>query len=156
MRKEDINLDTSKLAFDFFYWFSRFEYALKDNNYLKSHKVGEIAIPGWDQFIRTWEETYTISKEGEELLSSAPKIQVVMHDGQLEWISVKMAHQTSDLGKVIKLLKTVRNNLFHGGKHGAEDWDNPDQMIKLLIIGKSVLDQLAELGQLQADYTRYY
>jgi len=31
MRKEDIESDLKNFAFDFFYWFSRFEFSLKEN-----------------------------------------------------------------------------------------------------------------------------
>ncbi|MES1383898.1 hypothetical protein ABUU23_19015, partial [Vibrio cholerae] len=58
--------------------------------------------------------------------------------------------------RVIRLLKTVRNNLFHGGKHGADGWDNPERTQELLVIGKSILDHLARLADIEADYTQYY
>ena len=35
MRKEDIEDNLKELAFDFFYWFSRFEFALKENKFLR-------------------------------------------------------------------------------------------------------------------------
>ena len=53
-------------------------------------------------------------------------------------------------------MQTVRNNLFHGGKHGVDDWDNPKRTEKLLKLGIAVLDQIAERTDLNADYTRYY
>lgn len=62
----------------------------------------------------------------------------------------------SDLCIVVRLLKTIRNNLFHGGKHGAEGWDDPERTKELLEVGKTILDQLAELATFEADYTQYY
>ena len=53
-------------------------------------------------------------------------------------------------------MKTVRNNLFHGGKHGSEGWDDPKETELLLASGKAVLDQLAQPAALEADYTQYY
>ena len=54
------------------------------------------------------------------------------------------------------MLNTVRNNLFHGGKHGDMDMDNIERNIQLLYVSKLVLDQLAEFAGFDADYTRYY
>ncbi|AGM36360.1 MULTISPECIES: hypothetical protein [Idiomarina] len=48
MRKEDINNELKDIAFDFFYWFSRFEFALKRNKFLKRDGAGDIAEPGWE------------------------------------------------------------------------------------------------------------
>jgi len=39
MRREDVSDQLSNLAFEFFFWFSRFEFALKENRYLSSHVV---------------------------------------------------------------------------------------------------------------------
>jgi hypothetical protein len=54
------------------------------------------------------------------------------------------------------MLSTVRNNLFHGGKHGDESFDDLDRNLVLLTIGVTVLNQLAEQTDLRNDYTRYY
>ena len=51
VRKENIQVDLKKLAFDFFYWFSRFEFALKENGYLKNNITGENVGPGWGAFV---------------------------------------------------------------------------------------------------------
>ncbi|WP_171387818.1 hypothetical protein [Vibrio crassostreae] len=53
-------------------------------------------------------------------------------------------------------MKTIRNNLFHGGKHGADGWDEPKRMQVLLAAGKNVLDQLVRMADWKADYTQYY
>jgi len=57
---------------------------------------------------------------------------------------------------VVTLLKTVRNNLFHGGKHGDDGWDDPERILTLLELSIRVLDELADLADFGADYTRYY
>ena len=40
MRHDQIPDDLKRLAFDFFYWFSHFEFALKEARYLKSTEEG--------------------------------------------------------------------------------------------------------------------
>jgi hypothetical protein len=54
------------------------------------------------------------------------------------------------------LANTVRNNLFHGGKHGAAYWDDPARTQHLLEITISALNDLAEQTGLTADYERLY
>lgn len=54
------------------------------------------------------------------------------------------------------MLNTVRNNLFHGGKHGDIDVDNKKRNKELLTIGKVILKQLAELSGIEHDYMRHY
>jgi hypothetical protein len=156
MRKEDVSAKLSSLAFDFFYWFSRFEFALKENGYLKSHKPGEKAEPGWQEFSDKWASQYAVSTEAALLLAKPPERQIVVACDELDWKPVGLSDCKSDLAKVIRLVTTVRNNLFHGGKHGGADWDDPARTEELLVAGKAVLGQLAKLASLEADYTQYY
>lgn len=156
MRKEDVAPNLSSLAFDFFYWFSRFEFALKENAYLQSHDVGANAEPGWDDFVKKWQGQYIASAEALALLAAKPERQVVAANDELKWQAVGLADRKSELARVVRLLKTVRNNLFHGGKHGGAGWDDPKRTLLLLSSGKSVLDKLAQLASLEADYTQYY
>jgi len=54
--------------------------------------------------------------------------------------------------KVGTLIKTVRNNLFHGGKHGDVSWDDQDRMKVLLGLVLEILGEIAEIAGLQNDY----
>lgn len=155
MQKESVSPELTSVAFDFFYWFSRFEFALKENNYLTSHADGARADPGWNEFVSKWGEDFKLSAESQNLLSAKPKNQVVMKN-ELAWKEVVTTDCKSDLGRVVRLLKTVRNNLFHGGKCGIETWDDTTRTYLLLTSGKMVLDQLADMADFKADYTRSY
>ncbi len=156
MRKEDVTANLSDLAFKFFYWFSRFEFALKENGYLKSHVPGENAEPGWNEFVDKWQLRYATSSEAKFLLESPPERQIVLAGDTLDWKPVGLGDCKSDLAKIVRLVSTVRNNLFHGGKHGGADWDEPNRTEELLLTSKVVLDQLADLASINADYTQYY
>lgn len=156
MRREDIQDELKDIAFDFFYWFSRFEFALKENKLLKRNDVGENAEPGWDVFIERCADIFKHSEQTLELLVLNPKRQKVGPHSAVEWKEVGMGDCRSDLCKVVRLLKTVRNNLFHGGKHGADGWDDPERTKKLLSSGKAILDQLATMADFEADYRQYY
>lgn len=155
MHKDDIPADLSTLAFDFFYWFSRFEFALKENRYLKSHKPGQNAEPGWDEFIVKWCAHYNTSHEANELIKLSPQRQIVLPDSALDWKPLDLTGKSA-LAAVVLCLKTVRNNLFHGGKHGIKGWDDPKRTQSLLANAKTVLGQLAKLANIEADYKRYY
>ena len=157
MRYEDINKGLQNVAFEFFYRFSRFEFALKQNHYLKTcKKIGKNAQPDWDKFIERWCGEYSASDEAKKLICARPKRQVVTVDGNLEWANVRLNNCHNDLSKVVRLLQTVRNNLFHGGKHNVGGWDNDKRTNELLKLGITVLNELAEFADITADYTGYY
>jgi len=144
------------LAFEFFYFFSRFEFCLKENGYLKSCKVGAIAEPGWDDFVKKYSQTYDPSGEARWLLASPPEKQIVVAKGELRWRPVGVENCSSELDKVALMVKTVRNNLFHGGKHGAAGWDDPARMKDLLLNCRAILEQLVALAGFEGDYQRLY
>ncbi|MEM5403790.1 hypothetical protein [Paraburkholderia unamae] len=149
-------MELSELAFEFFYCFSRFEFALKENGYLKSKVVGAKAEPSWDEFNVKWRGRYDVSEAAEQLLAAPPLRQVIGRNATLEWAAIPLDARTASLDKVTQVLRVVRNNLFHGGKHGARDWDNPERSMALLNLSLVVLDQLAELAVLGPDYERHY
>ena len=156
MTHEDIEADLQGLAFKFFYKYSRFEFALKENGYLRDLNPDSPAIPGWREFAIEWCAAYRLSPEAAELIGAAPKCQVVGANGYLEWKDVNSRGFPGDLGKVIRLLQTVRNNLFHGGKHGADGWDDSARTAMLLRLGADVLDQVAQGSRLEGDYFGCY
>jgi hypothetical protein len=156
MRREEISRQTSLIAFDFFFWFSRFEYALKDNGYLRTDTPGAAAEPGWEKFTVEWETRYTLSGSAGHLLAAPPQLQIVGEGGNLSWRPVRLTDCKTDLAKVVRLVKTIRNNLFHGGKHGSDDWDNAMRTEALLVSGKRILDERAVLARLEADFRRIY
>jgi hypothetical protein len=156
VRKEDVSDDLTQLAFEFFYWFSRFEFALKENGYLVSKTVGDRARPSWDGFVSAWRARYSISVEAVALLRAPPEVQVMAASEEIQWVRLRFDDCTSDLQQVVRALITVRNNLFHGGKHGNETWDSESRTRQLLTLCTAVLHQLAALADLDADYRQRY
>ncbi len=151
MQREKIGKELEKVSFDFFYRFSRFEFALKENRYLKNEKVGKKAEASWEKFAKRWEAEYKLSKDALHLIDARPKRQVV-GSNDLEFISVDFSDSDSDLVKVTRLLNVVRNNLFHGGKHGAEGWSDLDRTMSLLAVSNIVLDELAAMTDICDDF----
>ncbi len=156
MRKKEIDDKLTNLAFDFFYWFSRFEFALKENHFLKKEEAGSNAEPGWDKFVEKYADSFTISADSQKIIDLNPHRQIVGDNLELEWRPVGRADCKSDLCLVVRLLKAIRNNLFHGGKHDAVGWDDPKRTEELLTSGKNVLDHFAKMANWEGDYTQYY
>ena len=152
MKREEINEPLERLAFCFFFRFSRFEFALKEKGYLRNADPGSRAAPNWRTFAEEWTGRYVISKQATALIDARPKCQIVGPDGSLGWQDVDLSAFPTELGKVVRLLQVIRNNLFHGGKHGADGWDDPGRTEYLLMLGKSVLDQMAEHAGFEEEY----
>ena len=77
---EDFNEELRDACFEFFYWFSRFEFALKDQGFVRAGHYGEAQV-NWNEFVEKHSANYSISKEAQLLLEKLPqtdKIQVAM------------------------------------------------------------------------------
>jgi hypothetical protein len=156
MKHDSLDDELTKAAFEFFFWYSRFEAALKENCYLKSKKPNVRADPDWDAFIKAWQDKYAPSGEAQRLVKLAPKIQVVGQHGGLTWLDTPIERGASPLKEVVTMLQRVRNNLFHGGKKGADTWDDPKRTHELLEAARPILDELAQLGGIEADFHQTY
>jgi len=156
MRRDEIDTQLKDASFEFFYWFSRFEFALKENNCMKDLEPGAKAEPSWEVFQEKHGGDYIASPDACRLVEFHPKRQYVSGHGEPEWKPVGISHCAGELCRVVTMLRTVRNNLFHGGKHGDIDVDSKDRNVELLRCGKIVLDQLAEMAGFDNDYKRYY
>ncbi|WP_175970893.1 hypothetical protein [Burkholderia sp. BCC0322] len=154
-RRDEIQDQIRDLAFDFFYRFSRFEFALKENGKVRRGPRGS-ALPDWTAFIREHETRYQACHAARELLASPPDLQTFNGPMSWEWSPLRFDEEDSELNKVLLAVKTTRNNLFHGGKHNAAGWDEPTRVIFLLSQSIAVLDALARLAGYEADYQRQY
>lgn len=154
MKRSDITPELERAAFDFHYWFARFEFCLKEGAYLKSDRPGKKAEPNWDKFVRSNRSGYAISADARALVNATPMQQVTASNSKLAWREIIFDENEYDLQKVAILLRTVRNNLFQGGKSGQNGWDDVEKTMKILAHAKVVLDELAELGGFSREYTR--
>lgn len=156
MRMDEIESDVKSASFEFFYWFSRFEFALKENGCLKDTTLGAKAEPNWDCFLVRHSEHYSPSSDASELLKLHPKRQIIGEGGTLTWKPVGVAHCNNSLCCIITMLKAIRNNLFHGGKHGDTQVDDQKRNLQLLKCAKLVLDEFAVIAGWENDYQRIY
>ena len=150
-----------KLAWEFFVFFSRFEYALKRTpSYLKGGP--KKAVPNWDQFGRDYDESFhalqteAVCKAVEYFKSRPPLKQVVDAAGNLGWSEPQEYSAGPELEWVLLAIRAVRNNLFHGGKfplHGVHDSSRDRQLLEFSIailnacvpLDRSVASWIAEL-----------
>lgn len=151
---QDLPDDLRELCIEYFFMFSRFEYALKENGFLKKSKYKN-AEPNWKKFVEEYDSIYFPSDEARDLINNPPERHIV-RDGSCQWEKISFADFSSDLDKVVFVLKTIRNNLFHGGKNSHSDWDNPARNTFLIKNAVSVLGNLASLSELERDYWRNY
>ncbi len=105
--------------FEFFAFFSRFEYALKRAGFLKN---GDKAEPCWDRFAnsvrnRLFTKADSEFQAGREYLMRKPPDTQVVVNGGLGWRSTPKGDGESDEQYLLRLVRIVRNNLFHGGKY---------------------------------------
>ena len=155
IHREDIDEELRELAFEFFYWFSRFEFSLKENGRFYAGSRG-VVHADWKRFIREHEALYQSCDAADALLRSPPDVQRVEKGSAPAWIPISFDKDQSKLSQTVLAVKTVRNNLFHGGKHCAEGWDNPERVRCLLERGVAVLHSFARLAGYEADYLRRY
>lgn len=107
------------LVFEFFWKFSAFEYALKRSpDFLKKGK----AEADWEKFGNRINERFATFGDPnfyeavESIKALSPQKQI-NKNGKLAWKRVEQTPNESDAAYTLHLLKTVRNNLFHGGKY---------------------------------------
>ena len=107
------------LVFEFFAVFSRFEYALKRAGFLRQKDKAE---PDWSKFSESIRGRLLPVKDTafqaarKYLLADPPKTQVIVAD-QLGWQDTVKGTGETDERYLLRLVATVRNNLFHGGKY---------------------------------------
>jgi len=127
--------------------FSRFEYALKLTGYCqKCHE----AKPDWYKFAEDHDKLFDASKKYElkiavqYILKNPPKRQV-QKNGKLDFQSDK--NNGTQLEQILRSVRTVRNNLFHGGKFPSGPIDDPARDTKLLESCITILQECLSLNQ---------
>ena len=109
-----------ELACEFLAVFSRAEYALKAAGY--ASEGGGRVTASWDRFANDIDGD--LQKIADEQLASAvdcllttPPRRQVRKDGVLSFEDQDIDGGQSATQQILLMVRTVRNNLFHGGKH---------------------------------------
>lgn len=145
------------LALKLFSEFSRFEYALKEAGYVRKHKRHGTAEPAWPMFEEAVEESYRLEEDTEfagaveYLFSASPRVQVRKGEA-LDWKPLKRGERT-DIQWLTLLVRTVRNNLFHGSKYAYYSQEELDHDTVLV---KSSLIVLKALASWNTEVSRHF
>lgn len=107
------------LVFRFFLVFSRFEYALKRAGFTAGSSGN--AKPGWDSFASKYPSAFNPAQTPElkvafDYFSAHPPRKQVLDSGSLSWSAPQDRTREPILTWLLRVVRIVRNNLFHGGK----------------------------------------
>jgi len=146
------------LLLNFFLTFSRFEYALKSSGFFKRHHPAPPrrpeAEPDWDRFAvslrRSFDlgATIELQEACDYLLDSPPNKQIIIDDGVAWETPVRLDNHT-DIEFLIRMIRRVRNNLFHGGKYNIGVHEDAQRTEKLLRCALIVLQSCLDLSPTQ-------
>ena len=147
-----------ELLLNFFLTFSRFEYALKASGLFKrtnSQRNDALrppeAQPDWDTFavslrcVFQSDRTETLKQACEFILDSPPLKQVIINDAVSWETPVRPSHEL-DVEFLLRMVRCVRNNLFHGGKHNNEVHEDNERAEMLLKSSLTILDECLALA----------
>jgi hypothetical protein len=137
------------LVCEFLLRFSRFEYALKRAGFVVGDE--KRAEPAWDSFANSLRGQFSSMSAPDfvravSLLDSAPPQKQVLKKGQLDWDDNKKHSSESQEAWILRLVRTVRNNLFHGGKYPGTVVPDPERDQQLLRACLAVLEQALGLS----------
>lgn len=132
------------LAWHFFILFARFEYALKrDPRYLKAG-IGD-AEPNWDKFATDHNSLFapdsspSLAAAVQYFLNEPPRKQL-RKNSVMSW-SDPQHHDGKEplLIWLLRMIRCVRNNLFHGGKFPLIPVSDPSRDRELLLKAMTIL-----------------
>lgn len=133
-------------AVNFFVRFSRFEYALKRiDGFAEQDDSGFIKIR-WKSFLHGKPNITAPGNESVDYYFDNPPGKFVLGDNVNPWHRIQGVRRNNH--DLLRLLRQVRNNLFHGEKpelvFGGSDAD-VERSLKLLRHGLNILNKFIEL-----------
>ena len=137
-----------QLAWQFFVFFSRFEYALKRcPQYLK-----ENAGAHWDRFAEDQNPAFDPGGSPEltaaiDYFKSTPPMKQTKTNGLLDWASPTPYNNEKLLPWLLMQVRRVRNNLFHGGKFPGFPINEPSRDRELIGNAIAILGACLNLDQ---------
>lgn len=140
------------LAWEFFVFFSRFEYALKRDRRFLQPGTGD-AQPNWDRFAS--DHNHNFNPATSQALQDAvafylahpPRKQLRNH-GEMSWSEPQTWDgREPQLIWLLRVVRTVRNNLFHGGKFPLLPVHEVSRDRNLIMHGLVILDGALSLDR---------
>ena len=140
-----------RLAWHFFVFFSRMEYALKrTSRYLKNTPVAE---PNWDRFGADHDERFRqsllpVTDLAIDYLEANPPRKQIQVDGRMSWSEPRRSEENEkQLTWLLLAIRTVRNNLFHGGKFPLIPMPDPSRDRDILMNSLAILNAVLGLDK---------
>ena len=143
-----LGIDQS-IVCEFFILFSRFEYALKRAGY--AQQSGRQITIEWKRFAKTLESKFdhsaapSLTKSCDYITERPPKTQRIDSSGKLSWVETEKRACDLELVRLVRLVQTVRNNLFHGGKFPGSREDEVSRDKELIQSSITILESILEL-----------
>ncbi len=144
-----------ELLLEFFLEFSRFEYALKASGLFKPHPRAE---PDWDRFAASLRDSFNPSatddlRQACEYIRDSPPNQQVICNDAVAWETPAHRDEETDIQFLLRMVRCVRNNLFHGGKYNIEVHEDTERTEMLLRSSLTLLAACLEIApEQQAAY----
>ena len=137
------------LLLEFFSTFAQFEFALKASDFrCKGARDG--VKPDWDKFTNSIANKFDknansdLQKACDYILKKPPQRQV-FKNGSIEWERNYRETSVNDAEFLIKMVKQIRNNLFHGAKHDSKFPNNTERKTLLLESALTILEYCLSL-----------
>ena len=111
----------AELACEFLAVFSRMEYALKATRFPEGHQ-GKV-FASWDRFANETDHAFddssseNLKNSVDYMTSNPPRKQVLVDGGRIQFRDFPRDPNQAQLQQLLLMVRVVRNNLFHGGKH---------------------------------------
>lgn len=137
-----------ELACEFLATFSRIEYALKAAGYALD--AGGRVAANWVRFANEIDEKFCeiaddqFTSAVDYMLSYPPRTQV-LRDGRMSFADQVIDKKQKRAQQTLLMVRTVRNNLFHGGKHYPEGEGERGRNERLVSHALTILQHCAAL-----------
>jgi len=140
---------SGELACEFVAVFARMEYALKATRFAAGD--GGHVSACWDRFANECDEHFDtkasqdLREAVDYLWNNPPRKQVLEEGRHLKFCPFKIDEGQRRMQQILLMVRTVRNNLFHGGKHLPDGEMEPGRNEALVRSGLVVLRECAQL-----------
>jgi len=150
---------SKELLLEFFLTFSRFEYALKATGYYKRRPVKPPdwpkAEPDWDRFAASLRKIFnSTAKDGLlqacAFFNDSPPNQQVLNSHGVAWETPVHPNNESEIEFLLRMVRCVRNNLFHGGKYNNDVHESKHRTEAFLRHALTILSACLKLAPQQA------
>lgn len=136
-----MNQHDLQVAADFFFCFARFEYALKACGYVTDNPYVK---PDWNRYSKTVKPAFEHPQSPAfrmalQYYTNQPPKRQVLKGGRLQWEDSPIP-SGSIADQILTHIRTVRNNLFHGGKFKGRYLAAPERSEELMKHAMVILD----------------